>query len=220
MLSRDFYLRPAVAVAPELLGKRLVHKTPEGKTAGIIVEVEAYDGAADKGAHSYKNKRTPRTEIQFGPGGFAYVYAIYGLHSCFNVVVNWENRPEVVLVRALEPTDGLSLMRSRRGLEDPIGLCSGPGKLCQAMGITKAQYGADLCGSTLYIEEGIQVPLEKIAVSPRINIDYAQECREYPWRFFVSGNEHVSKVPKRYASSPFLGGCYFRAEDFAYERMR
>lgn len=122
MLPRTFYLRSVNRVAPELLGKLLVHDTPEGTTSGIIVEVEAYDGKTDKGAHSYPNKRTPRTEIQFGPGGFAYVYAIYGMHNCFNVVTGGEGDPQVALVRALEPVDGLELMTRRRkmsGIETP-----------------------------------------------------------------------------------------------------
>ena len=102
-LPREFYQRDANLVAPELLGKLLVSESPEGRTAGMIVEVEAYKGSCDKGAHSFKNKRTERTKIQFGPGGFAYVFRIYGLHSCFNVVTNDEEVPDVVLVLALEP---------------------------------------------------------------------------------------------------------------------
>lgn len=113
-LSREFYLRDVNLVAPELLGKLLVHRSKEGVTAGMIVEVEAYSGSCDKGSHAYQNKRTPRTEIQFGPGGFAYVYAIYGMHWCFNVVTGTENQPDVVFIRALEPVDGIELMQRRR----------------------------------------------------------------------------------------------------------
>ncbi len=200
MINRGFYLRDASIVAPELLGKLLVHRTSEGAASGIIVEVEAYSGATDKGAHSYPNKRTPRTEIQFGEGGYAYVYSIYGMHCCFNVVTNKADIPEVVLVRALEPVDGIDLMMSRRGTQDPLELCSGPGKLCAALGISKANYGDDLCGDTLFIEERMAVLPNEIAVSPRVNIDYAGEDAKLLWRYFIKDSKFVSKVPKKYAA--------------------
>lgn len=197
-MQREFYLRGANTVAPELLGKLLVHKTQEGITSGIIVEVESYIGPDDKGAHSYANKRTPRTEVQYGSGGYAYVYAIYGMHSCFNVVVNAEMKPEVVLIRALEPVDGAGLMEQRRGTKDKVLLCNGPGKLCAAMAITKEQYGMDLCGSELYIKPYLEIGETQILVSPRINIDYAEECKDYLWRYFIKGNRYVSKAAKKY----------------------
>ena len=198
MLPRTFYLRSVNRVAPELLGKLLVHDTPEGTTSGIIVEVEAYDGKTDKGAHSYPNKRTPRTEIQFGPGGYAYVFGIYGMHYCFNAVCAGEGKPEVVLVRALEPVEGIELMAKRRGTQSLNALCSGPGKLCAALGITKEQYGLDLCGDRLYLTDFRTFSEEQIRTSARINIDYAEKCRDYPWRYFIADNPHVSKVPKKY----------------------
>ncbi len=197
-LPRGFYLREATEVAPALLGKLLVRRTGAGVSAGVIVETEAYIGSRDKGAHSYPNKRTERTEVQFGPGGYAYVYTIYGMHTCFNVVVNVPQEPEVVLVRALRPVEGLELMAKRRGTTDPAELCSGPAKLCQAMDITRAQYGCDLLGGELYIRDFEPVPPQEILVSPRINIDYAQECRDYPWRYFIKGEPWVSKVAPRY----------------------
>ena len=193
-LPRSFYQESALLVAPALIGKRLVRRAPEGTAKGLIVEVEAYLGPEDAGAHSYGGRRTPRTEIQFGPGGFAYVFSIYGLHSCVNVVTNAPGKPEVVLIRALEPTEGLDLMRRRRGKEALSDLCNGPGKLCQALGITKAQYGADLLGEELYLEEtGLRPPIETDA---RINIDYAGEAAGYPWRFLWKGSPFVS-VPAR-----------------------
>lgn len=208
-LSRDFYLRDANTVAPALLGKRLVHRSAQGVTAGMIVEVEAYPGVHDKGSHAYLNKRTARTEIQFGPGGYAYVYSIYGLHFCFNVVTNLAEKPEVVFVRALEPLEGIGLMRRRRNTEDPLDLCSGPGKLCQAMGITKEQYGYDLCDSALILEPFRQIEPEQIMVSPRINIDYAEECRDYLWRYYLKDDPYVSKVPRRYSAlqRPYEGNA-------------
>lgn len=197
-LSREFYLRDVNLVAPELLGKLLVHRSKEGVTAGMIVEVETYSGSCDKGSHAYQNKRTPRTEIQFGPGGFAYVYAIYGMHWCFNVVTGTENQPDVVFIRALEPVDGIELMQRRRGIENRLELCSGPGKLCKAMGITKEEYGLDLCGTELFLTPCAQIDQSRIMVSPRINIDYAEECKDYLWRYYIKDDPYVSKVAKRF----------------------
>lgn len=201
MLTRDFYLRNGNVVAPELLGKKLIHDSPEGITEGIIVEVESYIGPLDKDSHAFQNKRTPRTEVQFGMGGYAYIYTIYGLHSCFNVVTNHENCPEVVLVRALEPANGIELMKKRRKTQNLTALCNGPGKLCQAMGITKHHYGYDLCNSTLRIESGLTISPSQILVSPRINIDYAEECTDFMWRYFLGNNKFVSQVPARYKTT-------------------
>ncbi len=197
-LNRNFYLRSAEELAPALLGKILVHKTAEGVTSGIIVETEAYIGPDDKGAHSCGGVPTARTSVMFGKGGFAYVYLIYGMYSCFNVVANVKDKPEAVLIRALEPLDGVELMKMRRGTDKPENLCSGPGKLCSALGITREQSGADLCKNELFILGMPELPKSEIIVSPRINIDYAEEYRDKLWRYFVKGNKFVSKVPKRY----------------------
>lgn len=197
-MERDFYLRGADIVAPELLGKLLVHRTAAGLTAGMIVEAEAYLGPEDDGAHSYGGRRTERTAVQYGPGGYSYVFSIYGMHFCFNAVCAQEGKPEVVLIRALEPVEGISLMEQRRKGQNRIGLCNGSGKLCAALGITKAQYGLDLCGDELYIAEYRQISKEKIRSSPRINIDYAEKYRDCPWRYYIGDNPYVSKVPNRY----------------------
>lgn len=204
MLSRDFYLRGANSVAPALLGKLLVHKTNEAVTSGIIVEVESYIGTSDKGSHAYPNKRTPRTEIQFGLGGYAYIYTIYGMHCCFNVVTNNVDVPEAVLVRALEPVDGIDVMINRRKTQNIVQLCNGPGKLCSALGISKVNYGNDLCGNTLFIREYLDVSPKDIGVSPRINIDYAGEDASLLWRYFIKDNKFVSKTAKRYRSDKTL----------------
>lgn len=204
MLKRNFYLRGANTVAPELLGKLLIHKTNEGLTSGVIVEVESYIGANDKGSHAYLNKRTPRTEIQFGQGGYAYIYSIYGMHFCFNVVTNQKEIPEVVLVRALEPVDGIDLMKTRRDTQNIIQLCNGPGKLCCALGISKANYGDDLCSDTLFIEDYLTISLKNISVSPRINIDYAGDDANLLWRYYIKDNKFVSKVAKQYKSNKTL----------------
>ena len=181
-LPREFYLRDGLTVARELIGKKLVTVLPEGVTSGIIVETEAYMGALDAAAHSYHGK-TERTKIFFGAGGFVYVYLIYGMHICTNVVANAEDVPEAVLIRALRPVDGVELMKLRRGKKNLRGLCSGPGKLSQALGITKDFYGEDLCGEKIFIE-----PAENLSVTStkRINIDYAGEAADYPWRFVAT----------------------------------
>ena len=195
-LNRDFYQQDALSAARALLGKTLVHSTMAGVTKGVIVETEAYLGAKDPAAHSYKG-RTARTEIQYGLGGFAYVYFIYGMYCCMNVVVNRPEVPEVVLLRALEPTAGLDLMAHRRGTDRKLNLCSGPGKLCDAMGIDRTCYGLDLCGDELYLEEAEDYPPFSIAASKRINIDYAGEAKDHLGRFTVEGSPYVSVKPKK-----------------------
>ena len=191
-VSRDFYNRSALVVAKEILGKTLVHETKEGITKGKIVEVEAYMGAKDKAAHSYK-PHSKRTMIQYGEGGYAYVYLIYGMYICMNVVTNIQNIPEVLLIRALEPIDGIELMKKRRKTNRIKNLCNGPGKLSQAMGITKENYGEDLCGNTLYLEDAMPIKSEQIVQTKRINIDYAEEAKDYLWRFLIKENPYVSK---------------------------
>ncbi|MCX7921773.1 MAG: DNA-3-methyladenine glycosylase [Clostridia bacterium] len=192
-LQREFYERSTLEVARELLGKCLVHETQEGTTVGKIVEVEAYIGPDDAAAHTYKGLRSSRTEVAFGPGGHAYVYLIYGMYHCFNIVTNVAEKPEVVLIRALEPMDGLELMAKRRKTNAVRNLCSGPGKLCAAMGITKANNTDDLCRGKLYLLDNSNIPENKIVSTPRINIDYAGEAISYPWRYIISGNKFVSK---------------------------
>lgn len=195
-LTRDFYMQSGLTVARELIGKQLVHRTSEGTAKGIIVEVEAYMGSRDPAAHSFQFPHTPRTAVQYGPGGYAYLYTIYGMHTCMNVVANGPDCPEAVLIRALQPTEGIDLMKKRRQKNDLLQLCSGPGKLTQAMGITKSHYGEDLCGDTLYIESvGEDQP--PIAATKRINIDYAGEAADYLWRFVLRDSKFISVRPRR-----------------------
>ena len=182
-LDREFYRRSGLIVAHELIGKKLVCHTEEGIAGGIIIEAEAYMGAIDAAAHSYKNCRTNRTEAMFSDGGHAYIYLIYGMYLCFNVVANVKDIPEAVLIRALEPTDGIELMKRRRNKQSLKDLCSGPGKLTQALGIKRKHYNIDLCGNELYIETTDLAP--EIATTKRINIDYAGEAADYPWRFIL-----------------------------------
>lgn len=188
-LPREFYLRDGLTVARELIGKKLVTNLPEGVTSGIIIETEAYMGAIDAAAHTYRGK-TERTKIFYSAGGFVYVYLIYGMYICTNVVANVEDVPEAVLIRALQPVDGVDLMKLRRGKNNLRGLCSGPGKLSQALGITKKFYGADLCSKEIFIEEGENFRVE---TTPRINVDYAGAAADYPWRFVAAGSKFLSK---------------------------
>jgi DNA-3-methyladenine glycosylase len=197
-LARSFFARDALTLARALLGCLLVHRAPEGVTSGIIVETEAYCGPADQAAHSFRGRRTARTEAMYGPAGHAYIYLIYGMYECFNVVGGEPGTPEAVLLRALEPLEGVPLMTARRGLDpdDPrlmYKLCSGPGKLTRALGITRsAHYGIDLCGHTLFIAAGSAVPDDKVAQTPRINVDYAGAWRDLPWRFVVKDSPYLS----------------------------
>lgn len=196
-LPREFYNRDGLIVAKELLGKLLVRRTEEGVTKGRIVEVEAYMGAEDKAAHSYGNLRSQRTRIQYGEGGFAYIYLIYGMYNCLNIVANQKEIPHVALIRALEPVEGLELMQKRRNTDKLKLLCNGPGKLCQAMGITRELYGEDLCGNALYLEEAKPLSAKDIVKSKRINIDYAEEARDYLWRFTIRDDPFVSVPVKQ-----------------------
>lgn len=195
-LSRSYYECDSVTLAKDLLGKYLVHESPEGKTIGKIVETEAYRGPLDAAAHSHSGKPTERTKIMFGPGGFAYVYLIYGIHYCLNIVAGVEGFPEVVLLRALEPIEGIDLMKKRRHTDKLLNLCSGPGKLCAALGITKKHYGMDLCGNELYLLSGEKIVKSDTASTPRINIGYAGEAIAYPWRYIVKTSQFLSVKQK------------------------
>ncbi|KAA3387781.1 DNA-3-methyladenine glycosylase [Akkermansia muciniphila] len=190
-LDRSFFEIDALTLARKLLGCTLVHNGPDGKTAGVIVETEAYRGQVDKAAHSYGKKPGGRTAVQFGPGGYAYIYLIYGIHECFNVVAGAEGEPECVLIRALAPTEGVPLMVGRRHREKVEELCSGPGKLCKAMASRRELYGCDLCGEELYVIEGA-VADEEVAATPRIGVGYAEEAALYPWRFIIKESHFLS----------------------------
>jgi len=196
ILPRRFYERDTLVVARELLGKLLVHETAEGTTVGKIVEAEAYIGPEDKASHAYNNRRTSRTEVQFGPKGHAYVYQIYGMYYCFDATSGpILGKPEAVLIRALEPKDGIALMIKRRGLANnqTANLTNGPSRLCMAMGITKKLNGTDLCRPPLYIEDCKPVGEEDIVKTKRVNVEYAGRWTRVPWRFFIKDNKFVSK---------------------------
>jgi DNA-3-methyladenine glycosylase len=185
ILPRSFYARSTVEVARGLLGKVLVH----GPAAGIIVETEAYLGGADLAAHSARGL-SARTRVIFGPPGHAYVYLIYGMYECFNLVAEPDGQPGCVLIRALQPVSGLELMRSRRGAaRKPVELANGPGKLTLALGITRADNGADVTRGTLVVREGKAAGPIEIAVTRRIGITRSPEL---PLRFLIPGNAFVS----------------------------
>lgn len=186
LLDRDFYSRPAIEVARDCLGKILVH----GKTAGRIVEVEAYLGVGDRAAHAWRGV-TDRTRVTFGEPGHAYVYFIYGMYECLNFVCEPAGQAGCVLIRALEPIAGLSTMRRRRpSAKRPEDLANGPGKLTLAMGITRKLNGADLIASALQVRRPPKEPAIEVLTTPRIGITH---CADWPLRFVIAGNPFVSR---------------------------
>jgi len=198
-LHRDFYRKDTLLVAKNLLGKVLVHEINGKKLSGKIVETEAYKGIIDKAAHSYGDRRTKRTEALYGPCGFSYVFMIYGMYCCFNVVTERQDIPEGVLVRALEPLtclEDMSLNRYEKSYDllsksQIKNLTNGPGKLCKALLIDKNHNKKDLCKSDLYIEDS-NIENFNIKSSRRIGIDYAEEAADYPWRFYIEDSPYVS----------------------------
>lgn len=213
-LSRKFYLREdTVEVARDLLGKLIVVPDAEGRrVSGMIVETEAYLGVNDRAAHSYGGRRTPRNEVMYGPAGYVYVFFVYGMYNQFNVVTGPVDHPHAILIRAVEPVEGIEIMRERRGKKKSEpgaeatrfvpdkNLTSGPGKLCIALSIDRSLNGESLRGNRVGLEDHHSFLDNEIAVGPRIGIDYAGEDALKPWRFWVKGNECVSRGgTKRYS---------------------
>ncbi|CAM4081282.1 3-methyladenine DNA glycosylase [Bacillus manliponensis] len=199
----SFYKGDTLQIAKQLLGQKLVHIVDGVKRSGIIVEVEAYQGPEDKAAHSYGGKRTNRTEVMFGEPGYSYVYLIYGMYHCFNIVTAQVGTPHAILIRALEPVDGIEEMKCARYDKSEItkaqykNLTNGPGKLCKALSITMEEKGLSMQSDELYVElvseeEHLDSQYE-IVEGPRINIDYAEEAIHYPWRFYFEKHRFVSK---------------------------
>jgi DNA-3-methyladenine glycosylase len=192
-LPRAFYRRDTLAVARDLLGQRLVRASKGARVAGRIVEVEAYDGARDSASHAHRGP-TERNASMFGPPGHAYIYFIYGMHHCFNVVTEPEGQGAAVLVRALEPVEGIEGMRARRGGREGRALTNGPAKLCYALAIDRTLDGADLVeGEALWIERGEAVPEERVARGPRVGVRGDEWAVRVSWRFWIEGNPYVSK---------------------------
>lgn len=179
-------------IARALLGQILVH----GTTAGRIVETEAYLGVSDRACHAWGGRRTPRLEPLYGPPGHAYIYLIYGMYHCLNVVTKPEGQPECVLIRALEPLAGLEAMAERSGGKLlPTQLCAGPGRLCRALELDRSLSGVNLLSGDFFLAEGRGVPAELIGSSPRIGVDYAGKDKNRPWRYYVKGSPFVSRIP-------------------------
>jgi len=195
-LGREFYRRAeTLVVARGLLGKLLVVPAEDGaRVSGRVVEVEAYVGTDDRASHAHGGRRTARTETMYAAGGVAYVYLVYGLHHQFNVVTGPQGEPHAVLVRALEPTEGVEVMRRRRAVREDRALASGPGKLCRALAIDRGFDGEDLTGARVWLEDdGFRVEPSQVAAGPRVGVAYAAEDARRPYRFWLRGNAFVSK---------------------------
>jgi len=188
-----FFARPVAEVARGLLGARLTSRVDGTLTSGVIVEAEAYEGADDPASHAATRVgRTPRNRAMFGPPARAYVYRIYGMHWCVNVVTGAEGDPQAVLLRGLEPLAGVAAMAGRRGGRLP--LAAGPGRLCEALGITDALYGHDLTRPPLVLEAGWTVPDARVGVGGRVGV---RAAADRPLRFYVLGSPGVTRVPSR-----------------------
>lgn len=201
IIEKDFYQMDALTIAKEILGDYLVREVDGRKIKSIMVETESYIGASDKACHAYNYKKTERTKPLFEEGGIAYVYFIYGLYHCLNIVTNIKDEPEAVLIRAVEPIDNLDYLSNVRFNKDydeltktqKKNLTNGPSKLCAALNITKKEnYMEFYKEESLYIESNPNKNFE-IVETTRIGIDYAEEAKDFPWRFYIKGNMYVSK---------------------------
>ena len=184
-LPESYYLQTdVIAIAKDLIGKRLCTQIGGFYTSGLISETEAYAGVTDKASHAYGNRFTERTKTMFAQGGIAYVYLCYGIHHLFNVVTNIEGIPHAVLVRATIPETGIDVMLERRNFKNEKGLADGPGKMSKALGISTKHNGFSLLENEIWIEEtDIKIPDYQIQIGPRIGIDYAEEDKDLPYRF-------------------------------------
>ena len=195
-LDYSFYQSLEVnELAVQLLGKQLYTLIDGQLTGGTIVETEAYKGVEDKASHAYGGRFTPRTQTMYQEGGVAYVYLCYGIHHLFNVVTAPHGIPHAVLIRGLEPVEGIDVMLSRRNMSVvKSNLSAGPGALSKALGIDKALNAKDLQGEEIWIADtGIQYTTDEIIAVPRVGVDYAGDHALLPWRYFVRGNKFVSK---------------------------
>ena len=194
-LQADFYQREDVLlISRELLGKVLCTNFHGKLTSGIIVETEAYAGVTDKASHAYDGRRTKRTETMYAKGGSAYVYLCYGIHNLFNIVTNKENIPHAVLIRAIQPQDGIGIMLQRRNKKKvDQSLTAGPGSLTRALGITVKDSGTLLMDNLIWLEDkNIQIKNQNILATPRVGIQYAGKDAQNPWRFQIKNNPLVS----------------------------
>ncbi|RYE11588.1 MAG: DNA-3-methyladenine glycosylase [Sphingobacteriaceae bacterium] len=195
-LSEDFYLsKEVVAIARTLLGKYLFTRINGEISGGFIVETEAYNGIIDKASHAFGNRLTNRTKIMYQTGGVAYVYLCYGIHEMLNVVTSAEGEPHAVLIRAVNPTEGIDLMLERRNMASvKNNLTAGPGSVAKALGVNRTMNGLSFQGDEIWIEDrGLTFSEEEIAAVPRVGVAYAKEDALLPYRFYVKGNPFVSK---------------------------
>ena len=198
-LPATYYHNPdVVALSRDLIGKFLFTCIDGIVTGGYIVETEAYNGVIDRASHAYGNRLTPRTKTMYQAGGVAYVYLCYGIHEMFNIVTNVEGNPNAILIRAIQPTEGLEAMQVRRNM--PVvkpTITMGPGSVAKALGISRAINAHSLQGDIVWIEDrGLTFPDESVAAVPRVGVDYAGEDALLPYRFYVKGNIYVSKPNK------------------------
>jgi DNA-3-methyladenine glycosylase len=187
-LSRDFFNRPTLTVARDVLGMRLVRIMDGGRIAGVICEAEAYIGETDLGCHA-RAGRTPRTAVMYGPPGHAYVYFTYGMHWMLNFVTEAEGFPAAVLIRAIQPVEGLAAIAPRRVGRSQAIWTNGPGKLCQALGIDGSLNGVDLCAdaAVLFVEQGDPISDECVTIGPRVGLNNVPEpWKSIPWRFRIT----------------------------------
>jgi DNA-3-methyladenine glycosylase len=193
-----YHSTDVVALSRDLLGKYLFTYIDGITTGGYIVETEAYNGVVDRASHAFGNRQTPRTKTMFMRGGIAYVYLCYGIHEMFNIVTSVEGNPQAILIRAIQPTEGLEIMMARRNmLVAKPSITSGPGSVAKALGITRDINAFSLQSDTIWIEDsGLTFPDESITSVPRIGVSYAGEDALLPYRFYVKGNPYVSKPNK------------------------
>jgi DNA-3-methyladenine glycosylase len=193
-----YYSQDVVTLSKDLLGKYLFTCIDGVTTGGYIVETEAYNGIIDRASHAFGNRLTPRTKTMFMQGGIAYVYLCYGIHEMFNIVTSGEGQPHAILVRAINPIDGIEAMQSRRNM--PVikpTITMGPGSVAKALGISRAINAFSLQGDVIWIEDrGLTFPDESITVVPRVGVGYAGDDALLPYRFYVKGNPYVSKPNK------------------------
>jgi DNA-3-methyladenine glycosylase len=196
ILKKDFYNHSdVVTIAKSLLMKVLCTKVNGEICKALIVETEAYRGPDDKACHAFNFRRSPKNENMYGPAGTSYVYTCYGMYDLFNVVTSKKDDPHAILIRAVEPIEGQSIMKNRRPVKRPFDATNGPGKLGMAMGISKTMSGYDLQGShSIWIEDaGVQLTADDIYEGPRVGLSTAEECSNWPWRFYIKGSPWVSR---------------------------
>lgn len=184
-----------VSLSSQLVGMHLYTRIDGQLAGGIIVETEAYRGPEDRGSHAYNHRRTARNDVMYSKGGVVYMYICYGIHDMLNIVTGREGDSHAILIRAIEPTTGLEVMRLRRGfVNDDKRLCRGPGALAKALGLGKIHNGASLDGDTVWVEDrGLQLSSDKIVARPRIGLNIDEPYKSIPWRFYIRGNKYISR---------------------------